>query len=423
MRIALPILLCLLGLHVQAQQDSSVYPGPCGFGKMSHLHGFVHGQQGQYKKDETLADDDSYMIIPVVVHIIHNGGPENIPDKAVYDQLEVLNNDYGRIGAGYNNNPLGADTKIRFCLASVDPQGNPTTGIVRVQSPYTRLESNSELNTKNLSRWDPKRYLNIWVVKTIDGGSSVSGYAYLAEDINDSNRDIDGVVIDYAFFGHDESFFPPSNTKYRMGRSATHEVGHYFNLLHTWGGDDAGQGGCGDDDLVFDTPDCDGPYYSSFLPLYDSCETPFQCGHYRLIEDYMDYSSDTCMNIFTQGQKVRMRQAILKYRPELVSYANLLSTGCQTTYRQLNPAKENSLTLSPNPSHGIVNIFPYFVDRMPIDVSIYDELGRLVYHGISPELRYERYTLDLTNLRSGMYFFILKAGDTTYKNKVILNKQ
>ncbi|MBA4302743.1 MAG: hypothetical protein C0424_00805 [Sphingobacteriaceae bacterium] len=278
--------------------------------------------------------------IPVVVHVMHAPGEaygvlSNITDEQVYSQIEVLNEDFRRLvgSRGFNNSTVGADTELEFCLATRDPAGQATTGIVRV--PYSgsnNFQLSQDLAMKNLSRWPTGRYLNIWIVKSIQSG--ILGYAYLPADLaGDPQRtSIDGLVIGARYFGSREKQ-PPGQTfnldnTFGLGRTATHEIGHYLNLLHTWG-----DGGCEVDDGVGDTPLCSGQYFG----CPPSPARPTQCGFSRMVENYMDYSDDACFNIFTQGQKTRMRAAMQFYafRASLSSQLNLIATGCADTSNPL----------------------------------------------------------------------------------------
>lgn len=363
-------------------------------------------------------DDGSVYVVPVVVHVIHNGGPENVPLEAVLSQIEVLNEDFGRYGEGGNSSPVGADAGIRFCLATVDPQGKPTTGIVRVQSPYTNLNKDNEMLTKNLSRWDQKRYLNIWVVRRIGPNDTEQGFSYYPGDVvNTKYAERDGIVVNYKFFGKKMAFNP---SQWNMGRTVTHEAGHYFNLIHTWGEDGQGKGGCGDDDEVFDTPDCEYPYQSQYLPLYDSCRTPFQCGNYRMIENHMDYSEDRCKNIYTQGQAARMREAVRTWRPGLVSYNNAFATGCKATYLDLNPVQEDQLTIFPSPAREKLTLLPLFVSPKKGELTIVDALGRVAHRQTFESMQNDRVSVSLSHFRSGLYIVILQTANDTFSQKILV---
>lgn len=271
----------------------------------------------------------SVLKIPVVVHIMHApgepvGSQSNISDAQIQSQIAVLNEDFRKMlgSRGFNTNAVGADSEIEFCLATKDPSGNSSTGINRVS--YVNSNNHNfglDEDMKALSIWPTNRYLNIWVVKNMGG---ILGYAYLPEDMaTDPQRSqIDGVVIGCRFFGSRDKALPGENfnldNTFGLGRTTTHEVGHYLNLLHTWG-----DGGCEADDLVFDTPNCNGQFFGCGSP-------PLQCGNERMIANYMDYSDDACMNIFTNGQKSRMRAAltIYSFRASMHTPSNILLTGC-----------------------------------------------------------------------------------------------
>ncbi len=282
----------------------------------------------------TTSDTDT-IFIPVVVHVMHVPGhslnqQSNISDAQIRSQITVLNEDFNRIQGtrGFNNHPSGAVGKVVFFLARLDPQGNPTNGINRV--PYASSTFfnylSQDIELKALSMWPPKRYLNIWIVNSMI--SDVIGYAYLPETLaGDSTfrEQADGLVVVANCFGSIEKrlpFDPPFNINavLRYGRTATHEVGHYLNLYHTWG--DAFD--CSGTDFVDDTPPCTGPQFGCpSSPLIQCSNQP------RMIENYLDYTDDGCMNVFTVNQIGRMRSAIRTYpfRSEMVSLQNLTNTG------------------------------------------------------------------------------------------------
>ncbi len=418
-------LFLLLPLLCFSQTDSDYYKNShCTFDKMRKKSGMQKLPQAQQKKDsisDALADDNSFYIIPVVVHIIHNNGAENIHDSIVRSQIDVLNEDFGRYGKGSNTHPASADSRIRFCLATKDPQGNPTTGIVRVQSPYTRLKSDDEMLTKNLSRWDQKRYLNIWVVRDIDANPREQGYSYLPSEVaNERFRERDGVVIAYRHFGRNSRIAQQNNY---MGHTTTHEVGHYLELLHVWGGDGPGKGGCGDDDGVFDTPTCDGIFYAEYNPLTRSCDRPVQCGNPRMVENYMDYSEDRCLNVFTKGQITRMRGAIVGFRSGLVTYANLVSTGCKSQYLSFNPPAEDELQIHANLSQKTVTMFPNFVNEQNAQLVVYDEMGRLIASKLYTNMKNNTEELYIPTLKNGMYFFIVQTPTQKFTQKIVILPQ
>ncbi|WP_345264748.1 M43 family zinc metalloprotease [Nibrella viscosa] len=256
--------------------------------------------------------------IPVVVHVVHNGEAvgtgRNISDAQVRAQIETLNEDFRRKPGtrGFNDNPVGADIEIEFCMAAVGPQGQTLAerGIDRVrgaQASWTRDQIEGQLKPSTF--WDPDKYFNIWVVDFAASDSRLLGYAQFPSQsslpgIPNSGgpASTDGVVVRYQSFGNAEKGnFPVMQAPYNLGRTLTHEVGHWLGLRHIWG-----DANCGDD-FVGDTP----PQAS------ESRGCPVgrvSCGAVNMVQNYMDYSDDACFNIFTIGQKQRMR-AVMEISP------------------------------------------------------------------------------------------------------------
>lgn len=284
--------------------------------------------------------------IPVVFHVVYNGSAENISDARILSQLQVLNEDFRRTNSDANNTwSQAADTEIEFCLASVDPNGNPTNGITRTSTKkrsfgYSNDGVKFSGKTGGKDAWPRDNYLNIWVC---DLGNSLLGYAQFP---GSGSAATDGVVIDYAYTGTNSTF------PYDGGRTATHEVGHWLNLRHIWG-----DGACGVDDFVSDTPESDASN--------GGCPTGHvSCGSVDMIENYMDYTYDACMNLYTQGQKVRM-QAVLAPGGARASLANSPACGgggtgptCAVPSGQSTNASTSSATLSWN---GVSNAAGYSV--------------------------------------------------------------
>jgi len=342
--------------------------------------------------------------IPVVFHLMvlptdsFPGVKTNPSDDAVYSQLAVLNEDFRRKAGtrGFNTNPVGADTEIEFCLANIDPSGVSRLGILR--HPYAdtyTFSQQDDVAMKGSLAWDPDRYLNIYVVASIDNGNAL-GYSFGPQGGFAGNAR-DGVVLAQYALGSKEKSAPLSTfllSEYNLGRSLTHEVGHYLNLLHTWDRTNPNSA-CTNGDKVNDTPICDLPFYSGLNGL---CTKPVQCGNVRMTENYMDYSSDRCMNVFTVGQTTRMRNAITTYRSTLVDPANLLSTGCIVPKVGTDDLARLPLRISayPNPSAGSV------YTETPSEsatLSVYDGSGRLV---LTQEIR-KTSVIDLTANAPGLY--------------------
>ncbi len=250
--------------------------------------------------------DRNVVTIPVVVHVVYKTNAQNISDAQILSQIDVLNEDFRRTNSDADNQwSQAADTQIEFCLATVDPNGNPTTGITRRSTTKKSFRTNDDVKKSakgGVDPWPASDYLNIWVCNL---SNSILGYAQFPG----GSASTDGVVVLYNAFGRVGTL----NSTFNLGRTCTHEVGHYLNLRHIWG-----DGGCSVDDFVNDTPLSDGPNYG--------CATGHvSCSSTDMVENYMDYSDDVCMNLFTSGQAARM-QAVLS--PGGFRFSLTQSTAC-----------------------------------------------------------------------------------------------
>lgn len=255
--------------------------------------------------------------IPVVVHVIHNGGAENISDAQIQSQIDVLNEDFGKL-SGTNGDGNGVDTGVRFKLAKISPNGDCTNGIVRVLSELSNHQPYQRAQLKELNFWDPARYFNIYIVKTIAG--SVLGYA----SFPGGPANEDGIVMRHDAFGTIGTATFPNH----LGRTATHEAGHWLGLFHTFQ-DGCGTNVCTEGDLVCDTPPQAAP--SGGCPSQNTCSND-QPDLPDQVENYMDYSSDVCKSMFTAGQQDRMEASLQAIRTVIWSDSNLVATGCDSTY-------------------------------------------------------------------------------------------
>ena len=255
--------------------------------------------------------------IPVVVHVIYKNSSQNISDAQIFSQIDILNEDFRMNNSDASSVPsafagLAADCEIEFCLAVRDPNGNVTTGITRTYtttssfSGYTSMKYSS---TGGQDAWNTSDYLNIWVCNLASG---LLGFATFPG----GNSSTDGVVCDYSYFGNTGTATSP----YDLGRTATHEVGHWLNLYHIWG-----DSYCGND-YVSDTPKHEESNYGCpSYPHASSCSGTGSSG--EMFMNYMDYTNDACMFMFSTGQKNRMRATLNGSRSSLLS-----SLGCQVVY-------------------------------------------------------------------------------------------
>ncbi len=246
--------------------------------------------------------------IPTVVHVVYNTADENISDRQVGSQIDVLNRDYSASNPDRVNTPapwkgLIGNPNITFVLATKDPNGTPTDGITRTQTQKTSFGTNDTVKssqTGGADPWPSDKYLNIWVCNL---GGGLLGYAQFPG----GPPATDGVVILHAAFGTVGTATAP----YNLGRTTTHEVGHWLNLFHIWGD----RLDCTGDDLVADT-------HKQQAPNYNKPKFPHvSCGNGPngdMFMNYMDYVDDDTMVMFTQGQVDRMNATLDGPRSSIV---------------------------------------------------------------------------------------------------------
>lgn len=343
--------------------------------------------------------------IPVVVHIIYNKAQENISDEKVLSQIQVLNECFRRLSADTVNTPswyktIAADCGIEFKLATSDPQRRKTTGIVRKYTPVTRWDTDDQVKSAaraGADPWDPKSYLNIWVCSL----DRVAGYS----SFPGGPEATDGVVIANSVFGKN------SRGGYEQGKTAVHEIGHWLGLRHIWG-----DSYCGDD-WVDDTPK-----QGNFTPgcptgIRQSCSNGKNGDMYM---NYMDLTQDACINLFTEGQKERMRTFFEEGFPR---YSLLSSYGLQPpTNNELAPPEEQPGVLQykiyPNPaSSEIILDLSYDVRWLGQAIRVTNIQGQQV---MQVPVNAKVMRLDIRKLTPGLYFLMTKKDDgETIKQKFI----
>jgi len=327
-------LLCITYINLAAQTNTYSSEFSCGtdvlmnrlYAKNPQLKAnkIAHDALQQQKTLNKQLSMASYTI-PVVFHILHLGGTENIADAQVKDALRILNRDFAKENPDTTEiiqsfKAIADSVKIQFALATKKPDGSCTNGIMHYYDADTDWNTSSP--TLYSQNWDATKYLNVYVVRTIDlgNGFSAAGYTYLPGSLSAGDPQ-DAIVVLNNYFG---SIGTGSNFQSRV---LTHEVGHWFNLSHVFGGSNSAGVDCSDDDFVSDTP---------FTPGYLSCPDANTPASYQLctpgvdenFQNYMDYSY--CVKMFTQGQALRMQQAAqdnIVGRDNLWTTTNLTATG------------------------------------------------------------------------------------------------
>lgn len=370
------------------------------------------------------SDQEIYRI-PVVVHVIHNnasntiGGANNpnITEAQILSQIRVLNEDYRKIvgtPGGSSTNPLSVDTGIEFYLATIDPDGLPTNGITRTYTSRTGFDITSyqdQLALSNLSYWPTNKYLNFWVCP--NSATRYLGYgqfptvdaASLPGLTDATDERIDGLVVDHRYFGSGQGTV--TSRLYCCGRTVTHEVGHWLGLLHP-----NGDIRCGDD-YVDDTPVIEAlnnVSETSCSPVFSTCTGTRTR---NLTEDYMDYTPDACMNVFTAGQRDRMRAVLqLSARRRQVLSSTV----------QLAETEQLTLTVYPNPvssqEESIVDV--QFKGSQPFEAGLYDATGRLLKGQAYTASLSRRISLSGAGLSAGVYILRISTPTETATKRVLV---
>lgn len=353
--------------------------------------------------------------IPVVVHVIHEFGPEYLSDEQIKSQIDILNEDYQK-KAGTKGDGPGGNPQIEFFLAKMDPEGNCSSGITRTISSYT-VQETADGSIKKLVNWDTNRYLNIWLVRSI--GDKILGYSSLGR--TGGNPDDDGVVIRARNFGRVGNVTPP----YNLGATATHEIGHWLSLMHPFDGGCCTAGEhcevCGD--RVCDTPSEDIPTYNCPTEILNSCTEDVD-DKPNLKSNYMGYYDDRCMNLFTPGQIARIWACLEVERRDIWSEDNIRRAGYYGCASEIgwnnNPAVNFKISIYPNPVPETLNIYfeSNLIPEKVEDILIFDEMGRSV-NIKSFKKDYNAISLDVSEFASGIYLIVLKSQGRMLSHKWI----
>jgi hypothetical protein len=355
--------------------------------------------------------------IPVVVHVLWHKPIENISTEQIMSQMDVLNEDFRLKNSDTlpQTHPFWkymADTQINFCLANTDENGNATTGITRTYTDSISFKGQGyEKYTASGGKdnWDPTQYLNLWVCNLDSSSGNTLGYSAFPAEMAISPAD-DGVVIRYETFGRTGTAGSGGWTYNSLGRTATHEVGHWFNLNHIWGDDTCG------DDLVIDTP----PAYES---NYGCNGFPYNansaCGsdlNGEMFMNYMDYSDDDCMNMFTLGQAERMQAVLNGERIGILTSKGYINIPNNVVENFI----ENAITVSPNPNDGVFVINYNNFNLKNTSITVVNILGETIKK--IERIESNAVQINLSGYTNGVYYVQIIAEGNRVIKKIIIAK-
>jgi hypothetical protein len=370
-------------------------------------------KKSRFKNKNT---QDTVYKVNIVFHVVYNNELQNVNDSFIYSQLKVLNDAFRRTNSDTVNTrdifkPVAADVGVEFVLPKIDPLGNPSNGIIREQ---TVRETFGSLPT-NLSRsdlvkngqvgsapWDTEKYMNVWICDlSANGFDGLLGYAYpptgagnWAGSNSFTSSDKQGVVVHYKVIGENnpESLATGSKT-------LVHEVGHYLGLRHIWG-----DGGCAVDDFMDDTPRARAASRGCDIGV-NTCTEPDGGQFPDMLENYMDYSSDVCQNLFTNDQAAQMRANLTTFRSGI--YETEIAVEDEVGSEQIS--FEGSL-LYPNPTLNKLNVYLKEVDvNSSYTLSIYTLLGQECKQ-VQLEAKQYQVLTGFLDLR-GMYLYRVRVND------------
>jgi hypothetical protein len=370
---------------------------------------------------------NSIINIPVVVHVVYKNAIQNIPDTQIVRQIQILNECFRLQNANFSAtrpifDTIGADTEIQFCLATIDPQGNPTTGIIRKSAPTSanfdpilNMDKVKSSATNGDDPWPNTQYLNIWVCDmSFFGITFVLGYATFPGE----TAALDGIVIQSEYFGYGASSLAPNN----LGRTTVHEVGHFFGMRHIWADDDGGAAAleCDSTDFVDDTPnqgaksasDCNVAINScsAEMPYWSTIDPP------DMVENYMDYSSDGCMTLFTKGQKARM-YSYLNTSPARIAIKTSPAACNDVGVKELTTNFNDYVFTFPNPTNDILNINITKFTPANLKCEIYNSHGQVVK--TIAQLDFHN-SINVDNLSNGLYVVKVYSAELAAVKKITI---
>jgi hypothetical protein len=365
------------------------------------------------EKAAGMKTSNTVITIPVIFHILYNTGAQNISTARIYDQLNTLNKDFAYLNADTVNTPaqfrpFAANTNVQFCLAQQDTNGNFTTGIIRKQVAAVGYDPLSNQNIKYSAlggddAWDKNNYLNVWVANFVGQSNQIVGISTFPG----GPASEDGCCVFYGTVGGET--YHGTTLYYNLGRTLTHEVGHWLNLFHVWGQDAT----CNGDDFVTDTPKQASENFGCVAFPHITCNNG---PNGDMFMNYMDYGDDNCLNMFTELQGTRMQSVLNGPRASIK-----ISTKCVDLTGISTPA-QISFSVYPNPSTGEFIISADLDDVAGVTVTITSMLGEIVSKHEYEDLPYLVQKTDLSQCANGIYTVEVRTSTAISTRKLALNR-
>ena len=349
------------------------------------------------------AESRSLITIPLVVHIVWYEPEENLSDAQIQSQAAVLNQDFRALNSEIASVPgpfAGdvADMEIEFCLVAVTRTQTSFPNIANLYSGGRRRACHTSLGGHDAL--DPEHYLNVWVSARNDGACGEGTFP----DDPQAPAEEQGIFIRPDCFGTTGTAAAPFN----LGRTTTHEIGHYLNLKHLWG-EGLEDPFCQSDDMVEDTEE-QAYSYSEFIGGNCPVHPSFSCGTADMFMNFMNLPADRCMSMFTHGQKARARAAIQAFRP------GLLEASCLPVAIEAEPANEEGPALLYNPASAEIALLLPRKDKY--EIAIFDAAGRLVFS--EPNASGTIYRISPDMFINGIYYIKIRNGRKIHTKKLII---
>lgn len=367
-------------------------------------------QDARSIEESNLIRSRAIRYIPVVIHVVARDGFNPVSEAQALQQLDVLNNDFAANGDNIGKlldefRPLVTSADIHFCLATVDPMGQPTTGITFTSTTTQYIGTEIGVEGRRViqydqlggkSAWDASRYINIWVGECLNilGSATMPGAANFEEEI--------GIIIDIHHFGAfgDAGYY----NEFDRGHTLTHEMGHFLGLKHIWG--DGNSVDCTDSDDIDDTPNQAGPYYGCPQGEQISCELN------DMYQNFMDLTNDRCLAAFTHDQVARMNSTLDLIYPDLVS-----SSSCNAPIALFVPWFRELVWCTDAVNHKIIVYHPVGSDGDKT-IRVFSADGKMFF---DQEWNDDRSVLiNLNNVAAGVYFVTITMGEDSRSRKIVM---